>query len=451
MDSVVICRIIHVVRGKFANRVIRIACLIVMYIVSGLVQAQDVTIINQYGSEEKGISEENYVLKSVKEYRYVVNEYELSNTGPRSHLEQMIRYGLRSYVDNQIHGYDGRVEVLVNPTDFEIAATAIVRNAFWIHDQEFESDFDGFVNPVLRQVADLQEIDGYQLNFGDRDMMSPANGEVGLYAFQRMVYDLKTEMEEQVLSFLNQVMPETNERGYDESDSPLLSSEDYRIPKDNSIEAELLNLEPAIDFSNGKKPKKKKKEEPEELPFSERIVDLLEENNRILANYNNRFEDIQGQINEIRNERAVAGNEELKGEIAELRNMIQALGEGKTISEPDGTTTSMPEGGATLIFDKNSHELNMAHQAQLNKVVDILRNERSYSALITGYADKTGNAEFNAWISKQRAAAVKEYLIGRGIANTRLVLNFLGDAESQYANPADRKVEVQYIENTAGY
>jgi hypothetical protein len=30
------------------------------------------------------------------------------------------------------------------------------------------------------------------------------------------------------------------------------------------------------------------------------------------------------------------------------------------------------------------------------------------------------------------------------------MMNFLGDAESQYANPADRKVEVVYVVNTAG-
>jgi outer membrane protein OmpA-like peptidoglycan-associated protein len=78
-----------------------------------------------------------------------------------------------------------------------------------------------------------------------------------------------------------------------------------------------------------------------------------------------------------------------------------------------------------------------------------LQLNNNLRAIITGFADRTGNPEFNAWISQQRAEAVKEYLIKQGISSDRLMMNFLGDAESQFANPADRKVEVVYVVNTA--
>jgi OOP family OmpA-OmpF porin len=75
---------------------------------------------------------------------------------------------------------------------------------------------------------------------------------------------------------------------------------------------------------------------------------------------------------------------------------------------------------------------------------DLTRNSK-LKALITGYADKSGDPDFNAWISRQRAKAVRDYLIQSGISGSRLVMNFLGETGSLSENPADRRVEVSYF------
>ncbi len=426
--------------------------LFIFLIVSWGVNAQNVTIINNYNGDDESVSEEDYVLKSVSEHTYIINEYEPSYTGERSKLQQMIRYGLRSHVDNQFHPFDGHIEILESPSDFLIAADAIVQNAIWIHDLSFYDAFGGFSDEVTAQVSAMNKIDGFEIRTGSRNRSEAISSSIGLYTFQRMVYDLKVQLEVEVNSFLDTHMPRNDEKGFDENEGQFLTDNNFQLSSYDQNEQELLDIEPVLDFEikdkKEKRPRRNKKSD-ESLQFSERIVELLEENNRILANYDNRFEEIQDQIDDIKNGQPVEEDDSVKSEIAELRQMIIDMSKGETIREPDGSITSIATESVTVIFEKNAFELNMAHQAQLNIAVRELNAHPRYTALITGYADKSGNAEFNAWISKARADSVKDYLLANGVSDQRLILNFLGDAESEYSNPADRKVEVQFLQNTS--
>ncbi|MCB0696719.1 MAG: OmpA family protein [Chitinophagaceae bacterium] len=68
-------------------------------------------------------------------------------------------------------------------------------------------------------------------------------------------------------------------------------------------------------------------------------------------------------------------------------------------------------GKATI--KKTSHKL-------LDEVVAILNEYKDYNMTIDGYTDNTGNAERNLQLSKERANAVKEYFISKGISAERL-------------------------------
>lgn len=417
---------------------------------------QDVTIINNYPGKENDTNGENFVLSKVTQHTYVVNEYIPIESGQRSQVSQMISYGLRSYIDNQYYASKGKVKALETSADFDEAAAAIVRNALWIHDYPFADDFKSFSKPLIDQARSLRDINGFAIHTEERLPQPPSNGRVDLYTFQRMVYDLKRGAELEVALFLDKKLgydsgnrPDENQDIDEENRYTQLDNFDFTLEnKDGDLES-LAALKPDIDFGEGKKPKRRNRNVDQSM-FSDRIVELLEENNKILANYGFRFEDLQDQIDEIRTER-VSTSEMMREEMAALRDMIRDVLAGRAVAEPDGSTSQRSDmNPVTIVFEKNAHELSLAHRARLNKVVMDLQLDNNLRAIITGFADRTGNPEFNAWISQQRAEAVKVYLIQQGISRDRLMMNFLGDAESQYANPADRKVEVVYVVNTAG-
>lgn len=430
----------------------RVLHLIVLLCVCSSTVGQDVTIINNFPGQTTDAPRENFVLSKVTQHTYVVNEYIPLESGPRSQVSQMISYGLRSYIDNQYYASKGKVKALEDPVNFNAAAAAIVRNALWIHDYPFADDFKSFSKQVTDQSKDLVALNGYAIAAENRLPTPPANGKVDLYTFQRMVYDLKVGTEKEVSIFLDKKLG-FSEVVYDEEESTdsgttFLDPLDFGMDtKDDPIDA-LAQLKPNIDFGEGKKPKRRGRNNDQSM-FSDRIVQLLEENNKILANYGYRFEDLQDQINEIRSDR-VSTSEMMREEMGALRDMIRDVLAGRVVAESDGSTSQRSDlTPVTIVFEKNAHALSLAHRARLNKVVMDLQLNNNLRAIITGFADRTGNPEFNAWISQQRAEAVKVYLIEQGISSDRLMMNFLGDAESQFANPADRKVEVVYVVNTA--
>ncbi len=414
------------------------------------VYCQDVTVINQYNGVVGNDSPENYVLKNVTEHTYVINEYELANVGTRSHLEQMISYGLRAYIDNNYHTFDGRVEALSGSSNLLRETKNIVRNAIWIYDQPFADDFTGFSNYVAERVDRIVGVDGYLVLGGSDDRNKEEDEEVGLYTFQRMVFDLKKACELEVGFFLDRHLPRSITGTNQEIGEDYLSSKNYRMrPMGQNIN-DLMNDKPNFDklfpeeSNSGNKDKKRKKSENNDSQLTERVVELLEQNSKILNSYNERFENLQQQIDEVRNN----SNSEIKDEISNLRSMIEDLSKGGTVSESDGSTTSiLPREEVVLVFDKNAHSLSLQQKASLNKALIVLRQNPAASAFITGYADKSGNAEINAWISKKRAEEVRNYLAAQGIDDKRLIVNFLGDAESESVNPLDRKVSLKYLVN----
>lgn len=426
---------------KLGDRVFQYYLTFIMLLFLGALSAQNITIINKYGEIEDTTSKEAFVLKSVSEHTYIINEFELANTGVRSHLQQMIKYGLRSYIDSQIQVYDGQITVSEDLDDFDVAVKSIVSNAIWIQDLSFAEEFEGFSDVTMRQLLAIFELDGEYVDEIQTNTTDAQNSEVvSLYAFQRMVFELKVRMERDINDFLNIYLPYSGQQQNTDSGHPILVEKNYSLrPLDQNAE-ELSDVEPDILIEEPKR--KKEGKEDEQLELSKKIVELLQSNNQILARHDQRFDEMQRQIDEIKSEKSNQQNTYVEGEIAELRELIMDL-------SVSGVQRSSPiiadRDRVVVIFEKNEHTLSLANQALLNAAVNQLRSDTSLHGMITGFADKTGNAEFNAWISKKRAEAVRTYIVNQGIASQRLEINFLGDTESAYANPADRKVTVDFV------
>ena len=112
---------------------------------------------------------------------------------------------------------------------------------------------------------------------------------------------------------------------------------------------------------------------------------------------------------------------------------------------------------ATELFAFDSSTL-QGNQPKLDEVAAALRqNGGVQNVVITGYTDRIGSVGYNQKLSERRAAAVKTYLVGKGVEANRLSAQGKGEADpvvmcSDKALPAlikclepNRRVEVERI------
>jgi outer membrane protein OmpA-like peptidoglycan-associated protein len=77
---------------------------------------------------------------------------------------------------------------------------------------------------------------------------------------------------------------------------------------------------------------------------------------------------------------------------------------------------------------------------KLDVVVKVLKSDTALQISIEGHTDNKGNAVANLKLSAKRAQAVKNYLIKKGIAPSRINAQGFGDAKpiASNATPASR-------------
>ena len=76
--------------------------------------------------------------------------------------------------------------------------------------------------------------------------------------------------------------------------------------------------------------------------------------------------------------------------------------------------------GDRVFFETDVTDLNAANQAILDKQAAWLTQYNRYAFTIEGHADERGTREYNFALGSRRAAAVKDYLIAKGIAASRI-------------------------------
>lgn len=76
--------------------------------------------------------------------------------------------------------------------------------------------------------------------------------------------------------------------------------------------------------------------------------------------------------------------------------------------------------GDRVLFVVDQSTLTPEGRAVLDAQADWLNTNTEFSALIEGHADEQGTRDYNLALGGRRANAVQEYLVSRGVAETRL-------------------------------
>ncbi|HEX8515488.1 MAG TPA: OmpA family protein [Bacteroidia bacterium] len=112
---------------------------------------------------------------------------------------------------------------------------------------------------------------------------------------------------------------------------------------------------------------------------------------------------------------------------------------------------------APLYFNYNEYSLNEEAMAVLNKNLEVLRKNSNIKIDINGYSDARGEERYNIYLSGNRAAAVKQYILNKGIDRARIrntegkgekdLVNNCGDGTecTEEQHKENRRVQVQVL------
>lgn len=88
--------------------------------------------------------------------------------------------------------------------------------------------------------------------------------------------------------------------------------------------------------------------------------------------------------------------------------------------QSSGSKVNLNPAPEAIYFDLGHAELKKGETSKLDQLVQIMKNNPSYTLVIKGHADKTGGFELNQNLSKDRATSVLNYLIKQGVDPARL-------------------------------
>lgn len=130
-----------------------------------------------------------------------------------------------------------------------------------------------------------------------------------------------------------------------------------------------------------------------------------------------------------------------------LRERMQGTGV-DVVRDGDHITLDMPE---AITFGFNSSTLNQRAYGVLDRVADTLREYDQTMIEIAGHTDSIGSDAYNDKLSRERAQAVADYLISRGISGQRLIITGAGERypiasnDTEAGRAENRRVEMTIV------
>ena len=101
----------------------------------------------------------------------------------------------------------------------------------------------------------------------------------------------------------------------------------------------------------------------------------------------------------------------------------------------EGIRVTIKENMVNFGFD--SSNLTSSAMVNLDKLVQVLANNPDTNINIYGYTDSKGSDSYNLSLSDRRAAAVKSYMMSKGIASSRMLTMGMGEKDPIASNDTD--------------
>lgn len=101
-----------------------------------------------------------------------------------------------------------------------------------------------------------------------------------------------------------------------------------------------------------------------------------------------------------------------------------------------------------IYFDTNSDKIKNISFENIDKIVKLMNKIPKVLFVIEGHTDNRNSEEYNYYLSRKRASAVKRYMTQRGVTSNRLKIEGYGEARPKYSNwnaggrQLNRRVEI---------
>ena len=133
----------------------------------------------------------------------------------------------------------------------------------------------------------------------------------------------------------------------------------------------------------------------------------------------------------------------------QIRELEEATaGSGVDVTETDdGFLVNLPD----VTFATGSTTITPSFQATLNEVAESLTKYPNSLIDVYGHTDTVGSTASNQTLSEERARAVTNYLINRGVASNRMRWQGFGETQLKVATadnvnePRNRRVEIKVV------
>ena len=96
-------------------------------------------------------------------------------------------------------------------------------------------------------------------------------------------------------------------------------------------------------------------------------------------------------------------------------------------------------------FFSASSELSLNSHLYLNEVVGLLCRFPTLRIICTGHSEIIGKREVSLELSKERAVAVRDFILASGIASERVVMNYFGEELAENNGAKDRRVIITFF------
>ena len=120
-------------------------------------------------------------------------------------------------------------------------------------------------------------------------------------------------------------------------------------------------------------------------------------------------------------------------EVAKVQGVVESLIVGDVSALVTPVTAKKvqkrPSKRLPIAFSYNSSQLTPQSYPVLNKLARKLHIHLPLHITIIGHTDSSGDVESNLRLSRERAESVKQYLLGRGIAEERMTVDGYGGAQ----------------------